>query len=86
MFLWGNIPERWVELDAGFQFAAQAKVQLALDKEVFTGIWEQAGVLLLGAPNDDRTAPGQGHCIVEISQEAWEGSGEVIFLSILLTN
>lgn len=51
-------PQRWVELETGPQFLAQTNAQLALNKDVFTRIWEQASVLLLASQNDDSTAAG----------------------------
>lgn len=51
-------PQRWVELETGPQFLAQASAQLALNKDVFTRIWEQASVPLLAPQNDDSTAVG----------------------------
>lgn len=49
-------PKRWVELETGPQFQAQANAHLALNKDVFTRMWEQAGMLLLASQNDDSTA------------------------------
>lgn len=49
-------PKRWVELETGPQFLAQASAQLALNKDVFTRMWEEAGMLFLASQNDDRTA------------------------------
>lgn len=86
MFLWRNTPREVG--GAGYRFPVPSSGQCpqsALDKDVFTGIWEQGGVLPRGPPDDDRTAPGQGRCVAEVSQEAWEGSGEVLLRPILLT-